>query len=855
MDGVQSILDLLEGVRQTGGGWSAKCPAHDDQQASLSVSEGDGGRVLMHCHAGCGFDAICESLNLKPADLMGGNSISGPRPKPKVKTATIHPTREKAVAAARWMVEQGWNEKHNGKSVKLGDPDYSWCYPDAAECVFEVLRWQLPDGEKAVCPIRPVPGGWSTTRPEGQLPLLCGRDLAAVNEVVIVEGEIKVDQARSLGFAAACSAFGANSASRSDWSQLAGKSLVILPDNDDPGRKYADDVARIVTALSPPARVRIVQLPLLSIGGDLVNWVNAGGTREELLELIDAATYWEPADDVDDSDDSDDESDSEKPPKKTQSQELVELCLDLYDLFSDDAGEPFAVLRGGPNLAIMLRGRRDALRQSLAREYRRRHGRVPSSSALADALLVIAGEAAEHERRSVYLRVAEHDGGVVIDLGDQAGRAVVVRPGSWEVVERSPVLFRRTAMTSELVEPTRPGNVELLRELVNLDDESWRLAVCWLVAALIPWIGHPILLLGGEQGTGKTTAAILLLGIIDKSPAPVTSQPKDPDSWAIAACGAWCIGIDNVSTIPGWLSDAWCRAVTGDGWVRRTLYSDSDLTVLSFRRVLALTSIDSGALRGDLADRLLMIELQPIGDRQRRAESDLLKRYDEIAGQLFAGLLDLLSQVLERLPTIQLDSLPRMADFARVVAAVDPAALKTYLGQRDRLAVEVLDSDPIAGPIVDLVESSGGWWAGSCGELREALIAADETDSELTGKRGRDSRFPKTAKAMRGALARIAPALRRTGIDVEFSRGTDRQRKRLVRLTKEVGFEPSEQSEPSEVLENKASECGRSADDCGRSADDCTSNRPTDSPDKTRRSDVVDDVDGWPTLSSDLQSW
>ena len=50
---VPSILTKLEHVRKTGGGWQARCPAHEDRQASLSVSTGDDGRVLLHCHAGC----------------------------------------------------------------------------------------------------------------------------------------------------------------------------------------------------------------------------------------------------------------------------------------------------------------------------------------------------------------------------------------------------------------------------------------------------------------------------------------------------------------------------------------------------------------------------------------------------------------------------------------------------------------------------------------------------------------------------------------------------------------------------------------------------------------------------------
>ena len=57
---------------------------------------------------------------------------------------------------------------------------------------------------------------------------------------------------------------------------------------------------------------------------------------------------------------------------------------------------------------------------------------------------MLAGSALDAEPEQVVLRLAAIEDGIVIDFGDSDGRAVVVRPGQWEVVERSPVLFRRT---------------------------------------------------------------------------------------------------------------------------------------------------------------------------------------------------------------------------------------------------------------------------------------------------------------------------------------------------------------------------------------------------------------------------
>ena len=64
------MLHLLNGVRSKGKGWSALCPAHDDRQNSLSIHQGDDGRALLKCFAGCGIGQVVDALGLTMADLF-----------------------------------------------------------------------------------------------------------------------------------------------------------------------------------------------------------------------------------------------------------------------------------------------------------------------------------------------------------------------------------------------------------------------------------------------------------------------------------------------------------------------------------------------------------------------------------------------------------------------------------------------------------------------------------------------------------------------------------------------------------------------------------------------------------------
>jgi hypothetical protein len=222
-----------------------------------------------------------------------------------------------------------------------------------------------------------------------------------------------------------------------------------------------------------------------------------------------------------------------------------------------------------------------------------------------------------------------------------------------------------------------------------------------------------------------------------------------------------------VSSIPDWFSDTLCKAVTGDGIVERALHTDDDINVLTFRRCVALTSIDAGRLAGDLAERLLTVELARIPSGGRRPDAEIATAYENAKPAILGALLDVTVRVLAELPSVRLDELPRMADFARILGALDRAlgwdSLASYRRAAARASQVVLESDAVAEAIVSLV-GRGGAWKGTAGELLD----------RITPER-RPRGWPQTPHAMAGALKRLAPALRANGISVErHTRGQSR---------------------------------------------------------------------------------
>lgn len=81
---VERILARLENVRPSGEGWSARCPAHDDRMNSLSIGQGEDGRALVHCFAGCETNHVVGAIGLKMSHLFpdpgrGGRERKGGR--------------------------------------------------------------------------------------------------------------------------------------------------------------------------------------------------------------------------------------------------------------------------------------------------------------------------------------------------------------------------------------------------------------------------------------------------------------------------------------------------------------------------------------------------------------------------------------------------------------------------------------------------------------------------------------------------------------------------------------------------------------------------------------------------------
>jgi hypothetical protein len=232
-------------------------------------------------------------------------------------------------------------------------------------------------------------------------------------------------------------------------------------------------------------------------------------------------------------------------------------------------------------------------------------------------LNVLEGKAVYDGRQhEAAVRVTQHDGASYLDLANDGWQAVRVTDKRWEVMEKCPVRFRRAKAMLPLPTPAPGGDVAALRQFLNVNDADWPLVVAWLLAAYRQSGPYPVLCLHGEQGSGKSTQARALRRLIDPNTADLRCEPKEPRDLMIAANNGWVVALDNISYLPGWLSDALCRLSTGGGFATRTLYENDEETIFDATRPLLITGIEEVATRSDLLDRSILVTLPTIPEQK-----------------------------------------------------------------------------------------------------------------------------------------------------------------------------------------------------------------------------------------------
>ncbi len=448
----------------------------------------------------------------------------------------------------------------------------------------------------------------------------------------------------------------------------------------------------------------------------------------------------------------------------------IELPGDA-ELFHTDDGAAFI------DLIIDEHRETWSVRSSRFRSWlRRRHyeatGEAADPGVVSSALNLLEARAQfDGPERPVYLRVAEQNGRIYLDLADESWCAVEIGSDRWQVVTRPPVRFRRTAGMLPLAKPVPGGSIETLASFLNVvRRDDFLLVVAWLLASMRCGGPYPTLALSGEQGSTKTVFSKMVRGLIDPNVAPVRATPREERDLFIAASNGHVLAFDNLSELPAWTSDALCRLASGGSFAVRRLYTNQDEVLFRAARPIILNGIENVINRPDLADRAIFLTLPHVPEGRRRPEKEVWRDFELARPQILGALMDGATQGLRRRAHVRLQGLPRMADFALWATACEAAFcgsggfMAAYQANRRAAVEDVIEADALASQVWEMM-CERATWTGSASDLLR--FGANRGESVPFW---RAAEWPKSPRALAGRLRRAQTPLRALGIEVTFSR-------------------------------------------------------------------------------------
>lgn len=441
---------------------------------------------------------------------------------------------------------------------------------------------------------------------------------------------------------------------------------------------------------------------------------------------------------------------------------LIEIASGQCRFFHDEDLEAFAIItKNNTRQCWGLQSK--SFNEWLSYEFYTSEGIAPSEVSLKAAINSLSGKAKfEGDLASVYVRIALHDGAYWLDLCNDAWQAVRITAQGWQVIDAPPVLFTRSNSMRPLPTPIAgKGNLSALWTVANIPEDDRLFIVAWLVECLRPETPFVILEISGEQGSAKSSTQSALRDLIDPNKSNLRAAPKNKDDIFVGAKNGHLVSYENLSHLSAEYQDALCSLATGAGYAGRTLYTNTDETVIELKKPVVLNGIPIVVTAQDLLDRTLHIDCPMLDNTVSEVELDTYWKANHAAA--FTGLLDAFVAALAYMPQVDLDGekLPRMADFTRLGEAVysthgkpSKTFINEYRERRKEGINRTLESSPIALAMINYLNRHPQGFTGTVGEL---LIALDDFRED-------GDTWVKSAKGLGDAIQRLKPAFRQIGI-------------------------------------------------------------------------------------------
>ncbi len=453
--------------------------------------------------------------------------------------------------------------------------------------------------------------------------------------------------------------------------------------------------------------------------------------------------------------------------KKSQATLLIEIGQQ-GKLFHCSSGDAYTeIILSDVKATLKIRSRE--YKEYLSHKLYKLTDKGANSNAISDSIATLEAEA-KFNGREVTIAVRSHfyDDSIFIDMGTKDRSIIEVRSTGWKSVNKAPIKFIRKNGMTALPAPT-DGNIELLKKYINVSEDEFPLIYGWIFCALAGVKPYPILILQGEQGTGKSTTSKVIRSLVDPSSVPLRSPPKDTKDLLVSAANTHCIVLDNLSGISPELSDCLCRLSTGGGHDVRALFTNDEQYLVELQRPVLCNGIDDVATRPDLSERALIMNLPYITGSARKSESQFWSEFEQDRPKILGALLDGVSSGLKHRSSITLKEKPRMADAAMWVTAcerelnLEGKFIAAHIDNQSHAVELGIDASPVGSALMTLMTDRIEW-TGKPTDLLNAL-------SDIAGERQtRSNAWPQSTKGLKNALTRLTPSFRKLGITISDGR-------------------------------------------------------------------------------------
>ena len=473
------------------------------------------------------------------------------------------------------------------------------------------------------------------------------------------------------------------------------------------------------------------------------------------------------------------------PPKQQAAQaEAEELIPSDAIFFVDQFGDTFARVDINGHYEVHPT-RSDAFKRIITGWLIDADGK-PTSEKLRMLQLTCEAKAIRANKRyALFNRYAIRDGAVYVDLCNDEWEVARIDNTGYHILssyEMEQPLFRRYAHMKPII-VIDGGTAEDLNkytQLVNLKGDTLRLLYrVNLAVSMIPGIPHVIVTATGSQGSAKSTLFKTIRVPVDNSETLLLSLPTDRREFVQQLQHHYMPFYDNVDALTDWQSDTLCRASTGEGFSKRTLWTDDDDRIYKYQRCCGVNGINTPGTRADFLDRCLPFTMERIKRSDRLTEQELLKQYEDLSPRVVSYLWAVISQAISNVEIVRQElkgKLPRMADYAVYGEAVSRAMgnpanafFDAYNDTINSQNIVAVSSSIVGSTLLVFLEVSTEYQKKGVLEISSADLYKNLKDLVVTkGYDPKIVKFPGGAQILTRRLRSIKANLAELGVNFEI---------------------------------------------------------------------------------------